>query len=156
MAREINSSRRIASRRHQSNAIEGNLAKFCRQNDRVTCFEVIFQQRWRFTGHSNAICIALFGCGRAILLDDLPRLSAFGSILQRTVFQRDQERGTVYVACLLISDSPYVIHERVQAVGLGDGDLEGEVSSNIARQARQALLPGAPHPYKQHVSARHP
>lgn len=56
---------------------------------------------------------------------------------------------------LCVAHPPHVVHERVEVVCLGDGDLEGEVARNVARQARQALLSGPAHTYEQHVAAWH-
>lgn len=51
---------------------------------------------------------------------------------------------------------PHVVHERVKVISLRDGNLERVVSSDVARQARQALLSRSTHADKQHVPARHP
>lgn len=54
-----------------------------------------------------------------------------------------------------LAHPPHIVHERVEVVGLGDSDLEGEVSGDVAGQTRQALLPRSPHPDKKHVPTRH-
>ena len=70
------------------------------------------------------------------------------------VVREEEGHGLAHVAGLVV-DLLEVVLERVDAVGLGQRDLEEEVARDVGREARQALLARAADADEQRAAARH-